>query len=193
MTNYWRRGRHHPPSPSLTGPWTFFLKHMTFSRKYLCANLCFMSSGAALLECQHWRDHLFPFCSFSSWKVLHLSAHIYYQQPHLTQSLFIAYMSKTADMRCGRSERCNFQEWLLWLMNVMDLWAEWHSPVKCFGRKTYREHIMQKISHPWPLPYTSMCCIVKYGLEIMVMHLLPFRCWTWLSVLAFYFHPASWN
>lgn len=62
------------------------------------------------------------------------------------------------------SKRRHFQEWSLWVISVMDPWALWHSPVICFGGKTYCEHIMQRISHPWPFSNTSLGFSVMYSL-----------------------------
>ena len=68
---------------------------------------------------------------------------------------------QTVKGRCWNSRRHKLQQWSLWLISMMLLWAIWHSPVMCFGVETHREHSMQRISCPWPLPYTYLCCILN--------------------------------
>lgn len=65
-------------------------KEMTFSRRYLHTNLCFMSCGAASLAWQHSRIIYLCFTHFPSRTGIH------YLKPHLTQSP----INQIVDGRC---------------------------------------------------------------------------------------------
>lgn len=97
-------------------------KEMTFSRRYLHTNLCFMSSWTAALVWQHSRIICLCFAHFP------FRPGIHYLKPHLTQS---SIDQKSWWAKLKLSKRCCFQEWLLWVISMMDPWALWHSPVIC--------------------------------------------------------------
>lgn len=120
------------------------------------------STGMAALK-----DHLSPLCSLSRWQALNLGQ-VSITYGHTWHTHILSPINKTSKWEMLMlSTRRHFQEWSLWVISMMDPWALWHSPVYCFGGKTYREHIMQKTSHPWPFFYTSLGFSVMYSLASM--------------------------
>lgn len=147
---------HHDPV-SAQAHWVidFLFKEMTFSRRYLHTNLCFMSSGTAALVWQHSRIICLCFAHFP------FRPGIHYLKPHLTQS---SIDQKGWWAKLKLSKRCCFQEWLLWVISMMDPWALWHSPVICVVEIHTVNTLCMRFSHPWPFPYTSLGFTMIYSL-----------------------------
>lgn len=123
-----------------------------------------MSSGVAVtLVWRRWRIICRPLRSLSRWQALNLGqVSITYSHTRHTHILSPINQASWWEM-LKLSKRRHFQEWSLWVISVMDPWALWHGPVICFGGKTYCEHIMQRISHPWPFSNTSLGFSVMYS------------------------------
>ena len=120
------------------------------------------SAGTAALK-----DHLSLLRSLSRPQVLNLGqVSITYRHTRHSHILSPINQADWWEM-LKLSKRRRFQEWSLWVISTMDPWVLWHGRVMSFGGKTYCEHIVQGISHPWPYPHTSLGFSVMYSLADM--------------------------
>lgn len=146
----------------LIGSETLYFKRWHFPRD-ICTPIVFHADGggpgmAAL------KDHLSSLRSLSRWQVLNLGQ-VSITCSHTWHTHILSPINQTSWWEMLKlSERRRFHEWSPGVISVIDPWALWHSPVICFGGKTYCGHIMQRISHPWPYSCTPLGFSVMYSL-----------------------------